>query len=338
MKLIEQYCTKSRAYTSNKKITPKGIMIHSVGTPQPKASVFQSIWNKEEAQVIVHAVLEASGTVLQCLPWNSRAWHAKYSANDTHISVEMTEPNTIKYISGSNWIDLNPTITKDHVLSTYQTSVELFAYLCKLYKLDPLKKGVVISHAEGYRLGVASNHGDPEHIWNRFGLNMDKFREDVKREMEKGLEQTKEIQRKLTELGYAPDGGVDGLYGPGTIKAVKAFQKDNGLVQDGLAGPITMAKMDEILKKKDEPVKKERLLFRVVAGTYGERKNATDMQEKLKVHGISSFLIAYKDKDGKNLLRVVAGTYADRNNALDMQKKLEKIKISSFLLAYKEIN
>ena len=36
--------------------------------------------------------------------------------------------------------------------------------------LDPLADGVVISHKEGHDRGIASNHGDPEHLWSRFSF------------------------------------------------------------------------------------------------------------------------------------------------------------------------
>lgn len=68
---------------------------------------------------------------------------------------------------------------------TYKTAVELFAMLCKQYKLDPLADGVIISHREGNKRGVASNHSDPEHLWNQLGMGytMDGFRRDVKAAM-----------------------------------------------------------------------------------------------------------------------------------------------------------
>lgn len=47
-----------------------------------------------------------------------------------------------------------------------------------------------------------------------------------------------QIQRCLTHLNYNT-GGVDGIYGPQTEKAVRAFQKDQKLVVDGIAGPDT---------------------------------------------------------------------------------------------------
>jgi hypothetical protein len=64
---------------------------------------------------------------------------------------------------------------------TYEAAVELFAFLCEKYGLDPTEDGVVISHSEGYARGVASNHGDSVHLWKGLGLSytMDEFRKDV---------------------------------------------------------------------------------------------------------------------------------------------------------------
>lgn len=62
--------------------------------------------------------------------------------------------------------------------------------------------------------------------------------------MRKGTsgEAVRQLQENLIKLGYScgPD-GADGDYGPNTVKAVKQFQKDNKLDDDGEAGPITQA-------------------------------------------------------------------------------------------------
>ncbi|MCA9559003.1 MAG: peptidoglycan-binding protein, partial [Myxococcales bacterium] len=61
---------------------------------------------------------------------------------------------------------------------------------------------------------------------------------------------TRCIQRMLKDFArdydakYDP-GVVDGLIGPATRKAIKAFQQDNGLGADGIAGPKTRRKMFE---------------------------------------------------------------------------------------------
>jgi N-acetylmuramoyl-L-alanine amidase CwlA len=165
-------------------------MIHSVGCPQPSAAVFVKNWNvpKPNGQVCVHGFIDGgTGDIYQTLPWNWRGWHcgsgANGSGNNTHIGVEMCEPATIKYTSGANFTDSNPENTKAVVMRTYKAAVELFAKLCNDFKLDPLADGVVISHKEGCSRGIASNHGDPEHLWGKFGLTMVQFRKDIKAAM-----------------------------------------------------------------------------------------------------------------------------------------------------------
>lgn len=51
--------------------------------------------------------------------------------------------------------------------------------------------------------------------------------------------EVRQIQKKLRELGYYK-GSVDGIYGTGTQKAVKSFQKNCGITADGIAGPKTL--------------------------------------------------------------------------------------------------
>lgn len=55
-------------------------------------------------------------------------------------------------------------------------------------------------------------------------------------------EAVKKLQTALQEQGYY-NGKIDGVYGNGTVKAVKAFQKANGLKVDGIAGPQTQEKL-----------------------------------------------------------------------------------------------
>ncbi len=49
------------------------------------------------------------------------------------------------------------------------------------------------------------------------------------------------VQLRLIALGYAGSGAADGLYGPRTRSAVKAFQGDRDLQPDGIVGERTMA-------------------------------------------------------------------------------------------------
>ena len=187
MKLVESILTKNPCYKAGKKITVKGLMLHSVGCPQPSAAVFIKNWNSESYdRACVHGFIDGNdGTVYQTLPWDHRGWHGGGSSNNTHIGVEMCEPACIKYTGGATFTCSDTTTAKAVAKRTYEAAVELFAYLCKEYTLDPTADGVIVSHAEGYKRGIASNHGDPEHLWKQLntGYTMDGFRKAVKAAM-----------------------------------------------------------------------------------------------------------------------------------------------------------
>ena len=53
---------------------------------------------------------------------------------------------------------------------------------------------------------------------------------------------TLDIQKALMAKGFNP-GPLDGIMGAQTRKAIKAFQSANGLVSDGIVGPVTGGKL-----------------------------------------------------------------------------------------------
>ena len=160
-------------------------MVHSTGANNPNLSRYvgpddgllgqnlnNNHWNMSGVGACVHAFIgrlaDGSIATYQTLPWNWRGWHCASgrngSANNTHISFEICEDG----------LD-----DRDYFDAVYREAVELTAYLCELYGLDPLEDGVVICHQEGYRRGVASNHADVLHWFPKFGKSMDDFRRDV---------------------------------------------------------------------------------------------------------------------------------------------------------------
>jgi peptidoglycan/xylan/chitin deacetylase (PgdA/CDA1 family) len=62
------------------------------------------------------------------------------------------------------------------------------------------------------------------------------------------------LQEVLAKLGYH-NYGCDGLFGKQTAHSVKSFQKDVGLVQDGIAGPDTLRELKQAYNKKFPPDK-----------------------------------------------------------------------------------
>ena len=185
MKIIESMLTENSCYKMSQKMQVKGLMLHSIGCPQPRAEVFARGWNDPAKEVAVHGFIDGlTGEVWQFLPWDICGWHAGGGANLTHIGVEMGEPDCIKYKPSSATFtvsDADKPAAIEVVKRTYAAAVELFAQLCRKFELDPLGDGVIIGHAEGYARGIASNHGDPEHIWRQLGLpyTMESFRRDV---------------------------------------------------------------------------------------------------------------------------------------------------------------
>lgn len=188
MNLKSSIMTKNPCY-KERNITVKGLMLHSVGCAQPSAEVFIKKWNLASYdRACVHAFIDANtGDVYQTLPWDKRGWHCGDAGNNTHIGVEMCESSYITYTSGTAFKVNNKTKAKADARRAYNAAVELFAMLCKKYKLDPQKSGVIVSHKEGHAMGIASNHGDPEHYWNglELGYNMNTFRRAVKAQMDK---------------------------------------------------------------------------------------------------------------------------------------------------------
>lgn len=215
MNLIKCILTENDCYKTGKTIVPKGVMIHSTGANNPwlmryvqpanndpkYAELTQLIgvnrnlnsWNRSDLTACVHGFIgrlkDGSVATVQTLPWNHRGWHSgrgtKGSANDTHISFEICEDG----LHDKTYFD-----------AVYKEAVELTAMLCKEYNLNPLADGVVICHSEGYKRGVASNHGDVMHWFPKHGASMDKFRKDVKTKMDEPTgkpDYRKEVQKRF---------------------------------------------------------------------------------------------------------------------------------------------
>lgn len=182
MNLHKLILTENACYKAGRKITVKGIMVHSTGANNPwlkryvgpddgllGVNRYGNHWNTYHPsgiEVCVHAFIgrlaDGSVATYQTLPWDHRGWHAGGFANDTHIGFEICED------------DLSD---RDYFDKVYREAVELCAYLCKEFHLTERD---IICHSEGHTLGIASNHGDVMHWFPRFGKNMDTFRAEVK--------------------------------------------------------------------------------------------------------------------------------------------------------------
>lgn len=198
MRLYTQLLTHNDCYLKGLTIKPQGVMVHSTGANNPWLRRYLAPddgrlgepsprhWNQSGVGACVHAMIgkaaDGSVAIYQTLPWTMRGWHCGRSGNDTHIAFEICEDNLAD---------------KGYFRATYQAAVELTAYLCELYRLDPLADGVVLCHSEGYQRGIASNHADVLHWWRKFGVSMDNFRRDVAAEMQGGDDMTEAQVRQI---------------------------------------------------------------------------------------------------------------------------------------------
>lgn len=201
MLIHKAYLVRNRCYIQNKTMKVKGLMLHSIGCACSKAQNIINNENRPEVSVAVHGVIDAnSGDFFGTLPtaltdgthsMNRTAvagWHSgtgskgkPNNANNTgYIGIEMCESEGIKYVGGATFKVTNAEKYRGHMETAYKSAVKIFAMLCDIYKLNPLTD--IISHWEGQKRGIASNHSDPEHYWGSYHT-MDGFRQDVLEEL-----------------------------------------------------------------------------------------------------------------------------------------------------------
>ena len=120
----------------------------------------------------------ADGTVatVQTMPWNYKPWGcgsgSKGSCNNGWIQFEICEDG----LTDKNYFE-----------KVYKEACEITAYLCDMYDIDPkgtvtvneVKVPTILCHADSYKLGLGSNHGDVLHWFSKFGKSMDDVRKDV---------------------------------------------------------------------------------------------------------------------------------------------------------------
>lgn len=190
--------TNSTCYKSTYQFQPKGVLWHCTGANNPNLwryvqpsegdphrkelleklgrNAYGSDWNHAYVSAGVNAWIGklANGDVAACqvMPWNYAPWGCGGAANSTHIQFEMCEDALTDSV---------------YFNKCYREGVELTAYLCKLYGIDPKgyiwlngrKVPTILCHYDAYNLGVGTGHYDVYNWFNRFGKTMDDVRDDV---------------------------------------------------------------------------------------------------------------------------------------------------------------
>jgi peptidoglycan hydrolase-like protein with peptidoglycan-binding domain len=115
------------------------------------------------------------------------------------------------------------------------------------------KKGAISSDDLKKALdNIAGTNAD-----NKLSGFVDSLKE-IERTLRRGNvgDDVKKLQTALDSLGYdLGKRGVDGIIGPATEKAIKAFQEANGLIADGVVGPKTMKALEEAGAKVEKTAK-----------------------------------------------------------------------------------
>lgn len=198
------YCpqTQSTWYKGTRTQTPVGVLWHSTGANNPTLkryvqpsdnasdkqywlnllgkNQYGNDWNHIEHEAGVNFWIGklADGTVtsIQTAPLNYRAWGcgsgSKGSCNNGWLQFEICEDalNDATYFN-----------------KVYQEALEITAYVCKIYNIDPYgtsKCGStyvpnITCHIESHNYGCGSNHGDVLHWFPKYGKNMQTIRDDV---------------------------------------------------------------------------------------------------------------------------------------------------------------
>lgn len=248
-KPLQCFMTQSTCYRGTYIFKPKGVLWHCTGANNPNLwryvqpsendpnkdaliakigkNRYGSDWNHQYVSAGVNAWIGklANGDVaaVQALPWDYAPWGCaggpKGSANSTHIQFEMCE---------------DALTDKAYFEKCYHEGVELTAYLCKMYGLDPkgttivgsARVPVILCHHDAYQYGVGSGHYDVYNWFNKYGKTMDDVRNDVAALLEEPGKDTSIYYRAHSQsYGWMPvvkDGAWAGTTGEG--KRLEAFK------------------------------------------------------------------------------------------------------------------
>jgi len=323
MEIKTKFMTRNDCYTAGRKIAPKGIMVHSTATPGVMAAGWFSRWNKSykageiNRQVCVHAFLDDK-EVWQYLPWNHRGWHAGGDSNNTHIGFEICEPGGFSYSGGSTMVGYDVKKHEAYFRAAFKNAVDLCVHLCRQYGLTEKD---IISHAEGNKKGIASNHSDVGHWFPKHGESMDTFRTAVRKALvsesstggDGDFEVGDIVEIKASAGRYYPEGPaipswVKGSYhlitqtqsvgkpvvkgGKTCVLLGKKINKSNWEDSDGIMTWVDKDFINLISKgvKADTGTSEGKKLYRVQVGTFENKNNADALMTKLKKAGFDAYM------------------------------------------------
>lgn len=180
----KKFLEKNACFISPIKISPEFIIVHSTGVGYKSKDTLFNSWNKPD-KLSVHGMVDDVGSY-HTLPLDVLGWHVGKKGNAKTVGFEICEPKFIAYADKAHTkidtvaYDPKSTDVRFDFEKRYQNAVQLAAYFCKNLRLSADR---ILSHREACARGIASNHADVEHWFPLFGVTMDDFRREVKKEL-----------------------------------------------------------------------------------------------------------------------------------------------------------
>lgn len=166
--ITESLCTGNRRYQAAEALMPVGVVLHSIGTPQPSAQVLREFWQRDASPYVVHYMVDDQN-ILHCMPDNLKCWHVGSPGNSKWLGIEMGEPSQIKYTSGATFTVSDLAAARAYAEAAYRNAVWLIAKLCRDHGWDPYT--AIYTHYEVTRQKLSNtDHVDPQHLWDGLGM------------------------------------------------------------------------------------------------------------------------------------------------------------------------
>lgn len=246
---IEQNYISNKLARSRQKLDsgePEFFVGHETANNTANADDHYTYFQNITFQASAHTFIDAI-KILEIIPLDEKAWHVQYRA----------ERDNILYGDDANDVAIGVELCRTGSFAkAYDQYVWYFAYLCHRFGKDPAKDIVSHSKLDPARRSDPQNWLDPHGVtWNELINDVqhyyDNWNSDAGDQVPWHLmrgdqgQAVVDMQRKLMKLGYdLGNFGADGIYGPVTEQAVKTFQRDHGLVVDGIYGVKTRAALN----------------------------------------------------------------------------------------------
>lgn len=322
MDIIRAYAVKNLCYIRGRKMTPKGIVVHSTGFNNPYLKRFVDCeaevgknthgnhWNTatpDNRKVCVHAFIgydkNQNVRVAEILPLDICCWgvgsgsKGSYNYNPPHIQFEICEDARTDEV---------------YYRKAFGLAIEYCAYLCRTLGLTEKQ---IVSHKEAHVLGYGCNHIDPDHWMKNFGENMDDFRCQVAKLLYNQMEKTPSETTKCVAIGDLVSIADNAIYYtgkevPGWVKSENWYVSDisngeravineNEKRTNAIRSPIS-AKYLTVVRTASvqSPEAQEAYLVKIMADRLNIRKGPgtnTEIMGCITDHGVYTIV---EEKDG----------------------------------------